>query len=239
MPIVLMDLWHYKTVVSGITELFDFAKWLMEEKELDVESIRSNITDEDLEGVDLLLVLSPGYRFEKEEIEAVLRFVEKGGSLLVSRPSSKAKIINPLISKFGAEFTGEEADSWAFYADIPKELEERDSRYRQLKSILSEHEINKGLKAVAEGNPKQAYKPYLIRLLTKDWYIIGAARRKNKPYPTAIIKSHVNGKVAIIGSLYIFYKWKFWYENKEKEREKESYISNYEYMSRLIDYLIQ
>jgi len=232
-----IDLWHYKTIVAGITELIDFMKWLIEEKKYELYPIRSPIIDMDLEDLDILFILSPGYKIEDDEIKYIVDWVNDGGALIVSRPASKVDNINPLLEKFGARFNGKEAESWAFYADVPENVLEIDEKYKKLKSILSEHPINKGLKAIAEGSPKEKYRPYLIELIDNNWEIIGATTYKGEPWPTAVIKDVENGIVIILGLLYLFYRWKFWIDNKELEKQKDVYITNYTYIERILKYI--
>ena len=232
------DFWHFRSIVSGVTELIDFAEWLATERNYDIYPIRFSYTKDDLEGVDILFILSPGYKFTQSEIEAIHEWVKAGGILTVSRPIGKMEIINPLIQEFGARFTGETVDSWAFYADIPPELEELGEQYRILKNFLSKHPVNTGLKAVAEGSPKDKKHPYVIEIdISKEkWSIIGAATKNGEPKITAAIKQHYRGLVTIIGCVYLFYKWRFWLRNRELEEEENSYLTNFKFINNLLNY---
>ena len=234
---VALDFWHFKALVGGITELIDFAEWLATERKYDIFPIKFSYVKEDLEGIEMLFILSPGYEVLDHEIKAICEWVKEGGILLVSRPIGKVDIINPLLEKFGARFTGETVDSWAFYADIPPELEETDERYKILKNFISDHPVNTGLKAVAEGGPKDKNYPYIIEIEDpKEWHIIGAATKNGRPRPTAVIKEVNDGLVTIVGSVYLFYKWHFWLKHKELENQEDSYVTNYKFINRLLDY---
>ncbi len=232
-----LDLWHYRSIVSGVTELIEFTKWLIKERGYDVFPIREKITEEDLEDAMIFLILSPGYLIEEDEVNVIHEWVKRGGTLVVSRPVGKVDIVNPLLEKFGARFNGLKSESYAFFADIPQEAYEKSESYRKIKRILSNHEINRGLKAVAEGLPKENKKPYLIDILETGWHIIGASTYKGEAFPVAAIRELQNGTVVVLGILYLFYKWRFWLKNRDLEEKEESYLSNYTFIEKLFKYI--
>jgi len=234
-----IDAWHFKAVVTGVTDVIDFAEWLAMERKYDVYFLQEAIKEEDLEDLDILMIISPGYEFDEEEIRNIVKWVHKGGILLVTRPVGKPEIINPLLKNFGAEFTGEEVDSWAFYANVPDEILRRgDTKKLELiRKLLMNSPIKNNLKAIAEGSPKDKKRSYLLNLKDQDWIIIGSATKDNIARAVAAMKKVKEGLVIVLGVIYLFYKWRFWEKHKHLEKEKDSVLTNYNFIKNLLDYI--
>ena len=63
------------------------------------------ITEDAIEGWDLVIVAEPTWGFSPEEIDVLYEYVEEGGGLLLTTDYNE-EYLNPLSSMFGVEFSG-------------------------------------------------------------------------------------------------------------------------------------
>jgi len=87
------------------------------------------ITEEALEGWDVVIVAEPTWGFSPEELDVLYDYVEAGGGLLLTTDYNET-YMNPLSSLFGAEFTGSSV-GWLTVTDMAEHpiTEDVDSIY--------------------------------------------------------------------------------------------------------------
>ncbi|TWT86221.1 motility-associated ABC transporter substrate-binding family protein [Neorhodopirellula pilleata] len=99
---VVYDQSHGEPAIEGLME---FAS----NNGFTVKTLNTAISAEELQQVDLLYIRAPKTRFSRSEVEAVIAFIRRGGSLLLvmdeeRRTSLNATAVNDLIKPFGLAF---------------------------------------------------------------------------------------------------------------------------------------
>jgi len=161
-------------------------------------------TDEVLRGVDIVLLWNPNNPLEENEITALTKFVESGGSLLVLGSHDMDMIeptresVNKLLEPFGIRLMKNGTD---------------DPTNRQGCSCtpiihnLAEHPINEGITSII------LYKPASLELKgnataiargDNDTFALGSEPLGGENIIVVAVSEKGNGKVAVIGSSFIF-----------------------------------
>ena len=235
---VLIDVFRYESDMPGVLGIDGFLWWLEKERGYTIGFTRGHISKDDLEGWDVFIIISASgeVSFYDKEINDIASWVEKGGILFVGRPVKNFESVNRLLRVFGAEFLEEKAKSYAFFCGIPDRFLEADPRFKMIRDFIGEHKVNENLKAVAEvpgKDPKIA--PYFIRV-SEDWTVLGAAMMGNSPGAVAAIRNYGNGIVFAVGLLYMFYRWAYWWHNRELEKDDKSSLTNVKFLTQLFDF---
>ena len=103
--VVLFDIAHGQKALPRLQALG-------EEVNFTVRNSKQAISDEALEGVDLLCLIGPTTQFAKEESAAIVDFVQDGGSLLLVVDESRRTPLeetraNEMLAPFGLKITGD------------------------------------------------------------------------------------------------------------------------------------
>jgi len=161
-------------------------------------------TDEVLRGIDIVLLWNPNNPLEENEITALTKFVESGGSLLVLGSHDMDMIeptresVNKLLEPFGIRLMKNGTD---------------DPTNRQGCSCtpiihnLAEHPINEGITSII------LYKPASLELKgnataiargDNDTFALGSEPLGGENVIVVAVSEKGNGKVAVVGSSFIF-----------------------------------
>ena len=164
----------------------------------------TSFTDETLKGVDIVLLWNPNNPIEENEITALTKFVERGGSLLVLASHEYDMIdttrtsVNALLEPFGIRVMKNGTD---------------DPSNRQGCSCtpiihnLATHPINDGVTSII------LYKPASLELKgnavalargDNDTFAVGKEPVGGENVIVAAVSEKGNGRVAVIGSSFIF-----------------------------------
>ena len=164
----------------------------------------TSFTDETLKGVDIVLLWNPNNPIEENEITALTKFVERGGSLLVLASHEYDMIdttrtsVNVLLEPFGIRVMKNGTD---------------DPSNRQGCSCtpiihnLATHPINDGVTSII------LYKPASLELKgnavalargDNDTFAVGKEPVGGENVIVAAVSEKGNGRVAVIGSSFIF-----------------------------------
>ncbi len=164
----------------------------------------TSFTDETLKGVDIVLLWNPNNPIEENEITALTKFVERGGSLLVLASHEYDMIdttrtsVNALLEPFGIRVMKNGTD---------------DPSNRQGCSCtpiihnLATHPINDGVTSII------LYKPASLELKgnavalargDNDTFAVGKEPVGGENVVVAAVSEKGNGRVAVIGSSFIF-----------------------------------
>ena len=235
---VLVDVFRYESEMPGVMGIGGFLWWLERERRYVVGLTRGHVSKEDLEDWDVFIIISASgdIPFHDKEIREITSWVDEGGILFIGRPVKNFEGINKLLRVFDAEFLEEKAKSYAFFCGVPERFLKADSRFKIIKNFLGKHKITENLKAVAEvpgKDPKIA--PYFIKV-SNDWTVLGAAMMGNRPGAVAAIRNYGNGLVFAVGSLYMFYRWGYWWHHRELEEGDKSNLSNVKFLTQLFDF---
>ena len=237
---ILFDAFRYEPEVDEV-EFFieDFLFWLDEEQNYVVSRLEGKITSKNLSGSDLLFIFSPGEElpYSEEEVNALSKWVEDGGVLIITRPVKNFEQLNSLTERFDLKFTQCKAESYAFFTDVTKKFMEKDPvGFVKYQRVLADHPISKGLTAVAEGLPKFRLHPYFIEV-SEEWDVIGASAKNNEARPVVAIRKYGKGIVLALGVLYLFYLWRSWLKYEKWEKKKGYVLSNATFMRRVFDFV--
>lgn len=237
---ILFDAFRYVPEVDEVESFIeDFLFWLDEEKNYAVNRLGGKITSENLSSCDVFFIFSPGEElpYSEEEVNALSKWVENGGALIITRPAKNFEELNSLTERFGLKFTQTKAESYAFFTDITEKFMEKDPvGYVKYQGVLADHPISKGLTAVAEGLPKFRLHPYFIEV-SGDWDVIGASVKNNEARPVVAIRKYGEGIVLALGVLHLFYLWRSWLKNEKWEKKKGYVLSNATFMRRIFDFV--
>lgn len=164
----------------------------------------TSFSDETLKGVDIVLLWNPNNPIEENEITALTKFVERGGSLLVLASHEYDMIdttrtsVNALLEPFGIRVMKNGTD---------------DPSNRQGCSCtpiihnLATHPINDGVTSII------LYKPASLELKgnavalargDNDTFAVGKEPVGGENVVVAAVSEKGNGRVAVIGSSFIF-----------------------------------
>ncbi|OQY09834.1 MAG: DNA-binding protein [Marinitoga sp. 4572_148] len=146
-----------------------------------VEEIKEDFDENILQMYKLLIIPEPNKPFKKEEISAILKFVQNGGSLFIIADHGNSdrngngwdspRVFNTFVENFGFEFVGDD-------------MEEAPLAH------IYNHEITNGIKRIGVWNGSS------IKILN-DRVKVLIANSENKPYMVAT--TYGKGKVVAIG----------------------------------------
>ena len=237
---ILFDALRYEPEVDEVEPFIDdFLFWLDEEQNHAVSHLNGKITSKNLSDWDVLFIFSPGEElpYSEEEVNALSKWAEDGGVLIITRPVKNFEQLNSLTKRFDLKFTQCKAESYAFFTDLTEKFMEKDPvGFVKYQGVLADHPISKGLTAVAEGLPKFRLHPYFIEV-SEDWDVIGASAKKNEARPVVAIRKYRKGIVLALGVLYLFYLWRSWLKYEKWEKKKGYVLSNVTFMKRVFDFV--
>ena len=161
-------------------------------------------TDDALRGIDIVFLWNPNNPLEDSEISALTKFVENGGSLLVLASHEYDMIeptresINSLLDPFGIKVMKNGTDD---------PTNRKGCSCTPIIHNLAKHPINEGVNSII------LYKPASLELKGKavaiargdnDTFSIGSEPIGGENVVIVAVSEKGNGKVAVIGSSFIF-----------------------------------
>lgn len=161
-------------------------------------------TDDSLRGSDIVFLWNPNNPLEESEITALTKFVENGGSLLVLASHEQDMIeptresINSLLEPFGIRVMKNGTDD---------PTNRKGCSCTPIIHNLSKHPINEGVNSII------LYKPASLEIKDKavviargdnDTFALGSEPLGGENVIIVAVSEKGNGKVAVIGSSFIF-----------------------------------
>ena len=161
-------------------------------------------TEENLRDIDIVVLWNPNNPLEESEISALTKFVENGGSLLVLASQeydmidSSRNSVNSLLEPFGIRVMKNGTDN---------PTNRKGCSCTPIIHNLAKHPINEGVNSIV------LYKPASLEIKGKaiaiargdnDTFSIGSEPIGGENVIIVAVSEKGNGKVAVIGSSFIF-----------------------------------